>query len=477
VRSQFVSDLESLFCDLKEEPVSDEKKKIDDVQSKGELAQLLCDELGKGKGRLSAKEKTELAGLLDKFCADEQLAKLGTKIKSAIEYDNTALLEKTVTAELFGKRVKSSATRLGVYAACPYKYFARYLLNLKERQEFKLKPLDIGKFYHRILDGLLKELLVSKKNFDSICDDELLDILRQQISTLLEEDAFISNFINHRRHNSFIIHSGCEVLEEFVLAMAKMVRAGKFRPVGSEICFGGEEGDENDELGEYKLSFANGRELLLRGKIDRFDIAKIDDQRVGIVFDYKKRRNKSFDWSKFYHGLDLQLAIYMLAAANAKTQFELDRIAGAFYMPVEVSTEKITFDKLEKSSDKFRYKAKGIFDGEFYQSLDSEVTNKDSRFYNFYVSTKDAQYGNYGRGGALKAEHFKDVLRFAEEKIISLAQKMVSGCIEILPYKLRKESPCSYCEYKSVCRHDWQVDGYNYLESKDKKEFFEAVNR
>ena len=471
VRSQFIGDVESLFRDLTEEPVSNEKTDIANLQNQSQLAQLLCSQLGKGMATFSSEQKAQMRGLLDNIRDDDQLATVGENVLSAINYNNTALLEEDVVAELFGNQIKSSATRLGMYAACPYKYFARYILNLKERQEFKLKPLDIGNFYHRILDGLLKDLLADKKNFDNISDDELLAVLRRRMSTLLQKDSFISNFVNHRIHNSFIINSGCEILEEFVLAMAKVIRAGEFRPVSSEISFG----NTSDELGEYKLLFDNGKELLLRGKIDRFDIAKIDEQKVGIVFDYK-RREKSFSWAKFYHGLDLQLAIYMLATVNAKTQFELDRIAGAFYMPVEVSTGDITVDKLEISLDKFLHKAKGIFDGEFHKSLDGKSDSGWSRFYNFQSSAKNAQYGNYAISGALKEQDFQDTLRFAKEKIVDLAKKIVSGNIKVSPYKLGTDSGCGYCEYKSVCRFDWEINGYNNLGSiKDKNVFFEVI--
>ena len=63
-----------------------------------------------------------------------------------------------------------------------------------------------------------------------------------------------------------------ELLEDFVGAMGEMVRAGEFRPKGSEVVFG----EAGDELGEYTLGLSGGRELLMRGKIDRLDVAEVD---------------------------------------------------------------------------------------------------------------------------------------------------------------------------------------------------------
>ena len=54
-------------------------------------------------------------------------------------------------------------------------------------------------------------------------------------------------------------------LEDCVRAIAKMVRAGTFRPKLSEVPFG----QSQDMLGEYKISLSDNSLLILSGKIDR----------------------------------------------------------------------------------------------------------------------------------------------------------------------------------------------------------------
>ncbi|MEA3225797.1 MAG: PD-(D/E)XK nuclease family protein, partial [Planctomycetota bacterium] len=129
---------------------------------------------------------------------------------------------------------------------------------------------------------------------------------------------------------------------------------------------------------------------------------------------------------------------------------------------------------LSQKTDSFDYKAKGIFDGTFAQQLDN-AASRDSKFYNFYV-TKDGQpYGSYSSRGALKALDFEKVLRFAEEKIIQLAGEIASGKIDIRPYRLSQNSPCGYCKYKPVCRFDWQINDYNFLESVNKSQALDRM--
>ncbi|MHC4575590.1 MAG: PD-(D/E)XK nuclease family protein, partial [Planctomycetota bacterium] len=131
----------------------------------------------------------------------------------------------------------------------------------------------------------------------------------------------------------------------------------------------------------------------------------------------------------------------------------------------ELSSRQKTFD----------YKAKGIFNGEFASHLDNTVEAGWSRFYSFRITAKDRQYGNYGISAALKDEDFDKVLSFGEKKVIELAQKILSGGIEIRPYRLGTKSPCGYCDYRSVCRFDWQINDYNFVDALDKAAALERM--
>ena len=327
----------------------------------------------------------------------------------------------------------------------------------------------MGNFYHRVLDALLKQLEAEREDFATIEKEELLKILNEQIEQVIQTSSFISNFKHRSPHNAYIISSAGEVLEDCVLAIAQMVRAGSFRPELSEVSFG-EVKDARETIGKYELALSDGRLLFLDGKIDRLDVAKLEDEKVGIVFDYK-RKGKSFSWSELYYGLDMQLPIYMLAVRNAspvsgdpqlKTQNSKLKTIGAFYMPVEVTPTRATLDELSEKTEGFDYKAKGIFNGEFFQQLDGSNSNK---FYNFFVTKKGDQYGYDNISGALRPADFEKVLKFTEQKIVRLAEEILSGRIDVNPYRLSGKSPCSYCKYKSVCRFDWQINDYNPLES------------
>ena len=161
-RSQFIGELESLFENLVEEQIENGQINIEKVHNKNELVDMLCEQLGKDAISPDIDEKETLGNLLNDICSDVQLADTGTKVCFAIDYDNLASLDENIIDCFFEKKISSSATRLGTFSACPYRHFARYILELKKRREFKFEPLDLGSFYHSALDALIKRINKTK---------------------------------------------------------------------------------------------------------------------------------------------------------------------------------------------------------------------------------------------------------------------------------------------------------------------------
>lgn len=466
VRSHFVDELVSLFEDVTVESIADSPSQIAAVHTQPELAELLCSRLGRDVFAPEADRK-ELRDVLNAIEADSDSGSTAGTVATALDYDNRATLERDTVNRLFGGQLKGSATRLATFAACPFKYFARYTLDLRTRREFKLEPLDLGNFYHAILDGLHKRLTDDGQNFATVEDDELTRLLNEQIETHTSQDAFVSKFVSRSDHNAFVITNAAEMLAECVGEIARMARAGAFRPVLSEVGFGNAR-DARETLGAFELPLPGGGVLTLSGKIDRLDVAEIDGRRIALVFDYKRTEAGSgFQWSQFYHGLNIQLPLYLLALSHAP-KAPVDDVAGAFCLPIESAPAGATVEQIAQPSDSFRRKAKGLFNGEHYQDLDHDVQTGWSRLYNFSVTKGNGQYGRYATSGALNPADFERVLQFAQDKIVALAAEITAGRIDVHPYRLGTQTACAYCDFKAVCRFDWQVNDYNFLSPMNK---------
>jgi ATP-dependent helicase/nuclease subunit B len=255
-----------------------------------------------------------------------------------------------------------------------------------------------------------------------------------------------------------------------------MVRAGSFRPLLSEVGFG-RPLREAGRLGRFELPLPDGRILSLDGKIDRLDVARVNGRKVGLVIDYKRSRyGASFDWGGFYHGLDVQLAIYMLAIHHCGAGLA-DEVAGAVCVPIETMPGSATLAELadEQKPRKFPYKAGGVINGAYWQHLDPNAV-KHSTYYNFYVTAKDQQpYGNYGTTNILTPAHFARLLDWARDNLVRLATDIVSGRIEAKPYHRGSERACASCEYMGVCHFDWQINDYNFLRQVGKSDLIERL--
>jgi len=463
--SPFLDNLKSLFVDLAERPPA-KTDNIEDTFSKTQLADLLCAKLGKDSN-LPQKRANTLYALVENLNEDSELSRLSRQVKYALSYENSAALDKNFAMKLYGDSLECSATRLGSFAACPFQHFARYVLDLQQRKQFALKPLDLGRFYHRVLDTLFKRLNKDGRDFAAASKQQLQNTCAGVITAIIEADAFLSNFRKRSRHNTYILDSATDILARAVADYAQMAKAGTFRQITSELAFG-----KNAPLtSRGSFSTPAAVKVGLKGIIDRIDCANINGRQVALIFDYK-RRPQSFSWSRFYHALDMQLALYMLAVTDAQiASRSIDSVAGAFYIPVETTPPKGTIADTKNEPDKFTRKAKGIFNGKFANNLDSKIEFGQSTFYNFRILKKEqSPYGHYGRSGAIKPAEFERLLEFAREKIIQTAEQIISGCIDITPYRLGMTSPCSRCDFRAVCKFDWQINDYNPLEQVNKEQ-------
>ena len=157
-------------------------------------------------------------------------------------------------------------------------------------------------------------------------------------------------------YHRVIVEAACDVLRRFVPALSELERAGAFRQAGSE----------------YEFRFELDKGLFLRGRIDRVDIADVDGKKAAAIFDFKRTERRP-SWTKFYHGLDVQLLMYLLAIPSLPKELGVETIAGAFYLPIELSGKTASPDEIKDKREAFGYQAKGVFCGDFAAALDSNA--------------------------------------------------------------------------------------------------------
>ncbi len=463
VPSIFLNDLQTLFTDLCPEPPR--APKLTEITSIDRFADSLCT-------RLSPDKEFDIScHALAKALAnhpDRKLSDTGRFIHKAVNYNNTASLDQDIVADLMPSQLTCSTTRLSTFAACPFKYFAQYTLDLKPRKQATFEPMDLGIFYHNILDRVSKSLIAQEQNFAAVTDQDLRDLCKKHIAALLEDDRSLAHFKQRSMHNTFIINSAAETIEDCLIDYARLAKVSAFTLAASEIEFG--PGKDN----QCAIELDDGTTLNLTGKIDRLDIANIDGLNVALLYDYK-RTARSVDWKKIACSLDIQLPVYMLAAGGITIAGKkIDRLAGAFFLPIEYSLDTDSPDNLRSSDEKFSRKARGIFNGSFCDKLDTTAENGWNSYYNFYIG-REGPYGHFNKSAAMEPDQFQKLLAFVQNQIVHLAKDIFSGRIDIKPARISTFTPCEYCNYRSFCRFDLQINEYNDLPPVTKQQLVEQL--
>ncbi|MFB3853734.1 MAG: PD-(D/E)XK nuclease family protein [Vicinamibacterales bacterium] len=220
------------------------------------------------------------------------------------------VLDPTVT----GRPV--SVTMLESLAACPLRYFMEQGLGIRPIEEGAveedvwLDPLTRGSELHELFARLVRTLRDEKREPDLRKDRARLAALgRKRLDELREEMPPPSEECFRRESRDFL-----DDLDVFIEAECEG-RHGT-EPVGIEVSFGlplGDAGAEALSSGDpIPIDLGRGRQLLLRGRIDR--INRLADGQYEVL-DYKTGSYRPDEWrGAFAGGTRLQHALYGVAA-------------------------------------------------------------------------------------------------------------------------------------------------------------------
>ena len=235
-------------------------------------------------------------------------------------------LSEEVARKLYGTILENSVTRLEKFSACAYAHFLTYGMKLEERAVYGFKPVDLGNIFHSAMEQFSKKLEEHQVTWTTVSEE-----LREQ---LIEEsvEAGVTNYGNavlySSSRNEYVITRMKRLLRRTVWALTKQLEKGDFVPAGYEISFG-----NLAHLESGNLSLSEHARMRLRGKIDRVDLYEDEEHVYVKVIDYKTGA-KAFQLGEMYHGLQLQLIVYLNAVMEMEEQKHPEKEivpAGIFY--------------------------------------------------------------------------------------------------------------------------------------------------
>ncbi len=390
---------------------------------------------------------------------DRSLGVTTARAWKALSYANQASLSPEIAAKLVVAPLRASISRLETFAACPFKHFARYTLALEEREDPDVTALDLGNVYHEVLEKIVREMIRNKRNWTDVPADQrdaAIKTYAREVGQSLRGELMLSS-----ARNRYLLDRIERTLSQVIASHESAARRGRTRPHAAELTFGIDKGG----LPAFSLTTPRGREVCLRGKIDRVDL--LEEQAAFAVIDYKLS-GSDLELRRIYHGLALQLLTYLLVLSRTGEKLTP---AGAFYVRLMRRLEAVVHpsDPPGESQEQFR----GIVDARFVSSFDSRVDGWSSVL-KAYVK-KDGTPGYRGISDAADTSDFSALLRLVERRLAELSDQIIDGDIRIAPYRLAATSPCAYCDYRSVCRFELQFNRYHVLEPLSREQVLEKA--
>lgn len=363
---------------------------------------------------------------------------------------------------LYGHVLKSSISRMEMFAKCAYSHFLRYGLGIEKRPEKEPDALDYGNLFHDALRRF--GLFVKKSGGDwsaltpEIYEAEALNCFNEALSSYGEGvycDELSSDSLAQRMR---------KVMLSTVRAVVTQIKAGSFEP----------------EMYEYAFSIP-GRFMNLTGKIDRIDVCRENGETWLKIVDYKTG-DKRLNFEELYNGIQLQLMVYMNVLLNSE-EFRDANPAAAFYQEVDDPSIEGEGDIEQKKISELRPTGTmlnesdriGIFDNGFLDSNGFLASSFKSDAVRLKTTKDGVLSGESGKNRMFSLDALRSLAEYAGDKTYSLSKEAMKGKIEIKPYKKDKKTACDYCDYRSVCGFDRKIKGYVYNNLKLGEE--EAISR
>lgn len=373
-------------------------------------------------------------------------------------------IKEEVINKVYKNNLKTSISKLEAYSKCPFAYHIQYVIKAKEREEYKLNPLDTGKFIHKVLEiyvNNIKEDLEIFKNklpnipfyeIDQLEENE--EYKNEDLKKYLEyidenlKKSIIETF-NTKEYEIFkdtkkylrLSDKLIKILEKVTLAVTEDLRLSNFKVYKTEYVI-------EDKMFN-KSPRTKNKDVFLKGVIDRIDIIKYGDKEYFRIIDYKSSP-KSIKPTEIYSGINFQMPIY----ANIIEDKEKIENAGMLYFTANMPT--IASKELDKKqiikNIMQSYKMDGILlkDEELLKQMDKSIDySEDNK--SFILPLKFNKDGNFNyHSKVVDEEVFQNIKEDTENIILDIIEKTLNGNVEIYPLK----DVCTYCEYKNICMKD-----------------------
>lgn len=379
--------------------------------------------------RVSGKDK-ELALEIEQILQEQYFS---DGIKNAAELlsgKRELRISKASAEKLFGGAVYSP-TRLEAAFSCPFLYFCRYGLKLREPSDNDpASPANIGSAVHLIMRLALEKGV----NVGEMRDEELGLLASEAAGEAAEQ--MIHNDPSCPERTRAIYLSLVPAVYRMLRQARPSVKAGGFVPSAFE----------KQVSYVIKSNELPDGELKIAGTADRIDRLSADEGDYVMIYDYKTGKTV-FSPNGAENGFNLQMLLYLFAECENAFPAGVGYIRAGEGTPIRTdSTVPVSLQEQTANEYEKQYISGAIFNSprvlEAFDGTQEAIrkeTGADSR-------------KKYGSIYTLDAGKFLKFRSHIEQNIIvPKVRSLLDGDIRALPLPNEKKLPCEYCPFKAQC--------------------------
>ncbi len=415
------------------------------------------------KGKDGTSDRAKMAELYRYFREREDTRGAAENLHRASVYSYTDRgIGKAAAKLLYGSVVRGSVTRLETFAECAYAHFMRYGLELRERREFEIGAADLGNIYHDALEKFFVTAAGRGIRVEDLTDADRKALIGECVA---EAGKGYGNAVfESSARNRYLLERVARIADRSAWALTEQLRAGEFTPDAFELGF-----SPADNLKSMKIALPGDTGVWLRGRLDRVDVSESEEDLFVRVIDYKTGK-AGFDLEKIYHGLQLQLVVYMQAAVEKYSRLypgKRVRPAGLFYYHVDDPVLSTGNRENKHLEDMLRRELvmSGLAgkDPEILRRLDRRIAVGTGQTADSIVMPVSIKNGALTpRSSVADEKQFKLLAGHVDSLIRRDAEEILSGKISVNPCKTGGTVPCTYCPYRGICGFDVRNHGYRY---------------
>lgn len=357
---------------------------------------------------------------------------------------------------LFHEPVILSASKLDQLASCPLRFFLNYGLQAKVRKEATFDASEFGTFIHHVLEKTVAKLS-QKPQIQPLSYEECEKMVQEELTDYAEtrlgqgEQSPRAEYLFQRNGQEAAL-----VLEELTLELG----SSQFHPEGFELKFG-----ETKGLAPLEIQGKLGRGLVT-GLVDRADVWQDGEERYLRIVDYKSG-SKTFDYTELYHGMGMQMLLYLFALKEQGLSGDGNGFtpAGVLYVPAK---HPYASGDPEASENKSQKRSGLVL--EESQVLNAMEPGEQYAFLPIRATKKGL--GDY----AISRNQFDQLQAFISLRSGQAVDRILSGRFQPEPcYRGQTYDPCNHCEFGSVCQKDPKFRQKYYREKLSGSSFWENI--